>query len=101
MKAIRNLMTLAGFSLVLFALGAPGARGQIANPAQFAGTFTLPIDAQWGAVTLPAGNYTLRYGTQGKGNHRLVIVRGEVPGFGYQGKRVFTSQLRGPLRLLP
>ena len=79
MKTIRSLMTLAGLSLVLFALGATGARGQIAYPARFAGTFTLPFEAQWGTMTLPAGDYTLQYGTLDNG-HRLVLVQGTAKG---------------------
>lgn len=63
MKTIRKLTTMLGLTLVLFALGAIEARGQILNSTQFVGTFTLPISAQWGTTTLPAGNYTLRYGT--------------------------------------
>jgi hypothetical protein len=82
MKTIRSLMTLAGLSLVLFALGATGARGQLVYPAHFAGTFTLPSEAQWGAMTLPAGDYTLQYGAQENG-HRLVLVRGTARGSPY------------------
>lgn len=63
MKTIRNLTTTFGLSLVLVALGTIGARGQVLNSTQFVGTFTLPIPAKWGTTTLPAGNYTLHYGT--------------------------------------
>ena len=63
MKTIRSLMTLAGLSVMLFALGATGAKAQaIANP-DFAGTFTLSNNAQWGNVALPAGHYKLYHGT--------------------------------------
>jgi hypothetical protein len=63
MKTIRSLMTLAGLSVMLFALGATGAKAQALRSADFAGTFTLSNNAQWGAMALPAGNYTLRYGS--------------------------------------
>ncbi|HXH51113.1 MAG TPA: hypothetical protein VNM47_17375 [Terriglobia bacterium] len=78
MKTIRSLMTLAGLSVVLFALGATGAKAQaLANP-DFAGTFTLSNNAQWGNVALPAGNYTLRYGSLY--GSRFVEVRGTEKG---------------------
>jgi len=63
MKTVRRLTTMLGLTLVLIALGAISARGQFLDSTQFVGTFTLPISAQWGTTTLPAGNYTLRYGT--------------------------------------
>ena len=79
MKMIRNLTTWAGFSLVLFALGAIGASGQISYPAHFAGKFTLPTAAQWGKMTLPVGEYTMRYGIDESG-HGLVLVQGAAEG---------------------
>lgn len=63
MKKIRNLMPLVGLSVVLFALGATGAKAQTLKMADFAGTFTLSNNAQWGDLALPAGNYLLRYGS--------------------------------------
>src|SRR5574338_341414 len=63
MKTIRRLTTMIGLTLVLIALGAISARGQFLDSTQFVGTFTLPISAHWGTTTLPAGDYTLRYGT--------------------------------------
>lgn len=63
MRSTRNFLTLAGLSLVLLFLGATGARGQVLNPPHFVGSFTLPFNAQWGTMNLPAGDYTLRYGT--------------------------------------
>ena len=62
MKTIRSLMTLAGLFLVLFALSATGAKAQNLSSASFSGNFTLPVAAQWGEMTLPAGNYTLGVG---------------------------------------
>jgi hypothetical protein len=79
MKTIRSLMTLAGLSLVLFALSATGAKGQILHSTHFAGTFTLPFEAQWGKMTLPAGDYTLEYGLL-NGGGPLVVVRGKAEG---------------------
>lgn len=62
MKTIRNLMTLAGLSVMLFALSATGAKAQMLTSTGFAGKFTLPSAAQWGTMVLPAGNYSLSYG---------------------------------------
>ena len=90
MKTIRGLMTLAGLSLMLLALGAAGAKGQGSNSTRFAGTFTLPLEAQWGKMTLPAGDYTLQYDMQETGN-RLVVVRGTAKGSPYG------SIIAGPL----
>jgi hypothetical protein len=63
MKTIRSLTTNLGLSLVLFALGTTGAKAQMLSATDFAGTFSLSNNAQWGNVALPAGNYTLRYGS--------------------------------------
>jgi hypothetical protein len=78
MKTIRSLMTSAGLAVMLFTLGAIGAKAQaLANP-DFAGTFTLSNNAQWGRMSLPAGNYTLRYG--GLSGSYFVEVRGTEKG---------------------
>jgi hypothetical protein len=79
MRTIRSLTTLAGLSLVLFALGVVGAKGQATYSTHFAGTFTFPSQAQWGKITLPAGEYTMQYGVQDNG-HGLVVVRGTAKG---------------------
>jgi hypothetical protein len=79
MKRIRSLMTLAGFSLALVAFGAAGARAQVLTTTNLVGTFTLPFAAQWGAVTLPAGDYTLRYGVA-PGGTAVVEVQGTAKG---------------------
>jgi hypothetical protein len=63
MKTIRKIAIVVGVSLALFALGATGARAQAIESPGFTGTFTLPAETHWGAMTLPAGAYTLRYGT--------------------------------------
>lgn len=79
MKTIRGLMTLAALSVMLLALGAAGAKGQSFYSTRFAGSFTLPFEAQWGKMTLPAGDYTLQYGMHEYG-HGLVVVRGTANG---------------------
>jgi hypothetical protein len=80
MKTIRSLMTLAGLSLVLFALSATGAKAQNITAASFSGTFTLPVAAQWGKMTLPAGEYTLSYGQAFNGGTYIVAVAGKADG---------------------
>jgi hypothetical protein len=90
MKKILNLVTLAGLSLAFLALGAAGAKAQTVYSTRFVGTFTLPFEAQWGALTLPAGDYTLEYGMQESG-HRLAFVRGTEKG------RPYGMILAGPL----
>lgn len=74
MKTIQRLTTLAGLSLVLFALGATGARAQAIKTPHFAGTFNLPFEAQWGRATLPAGNYSLYYGRLHDGARMVEVV---------------------------
>ena len=71
-------MTLAGLSVVLFALGATGAKAQAVTMTNFAGTFTLSNPAEWGSMVLPAGNYSLRYGTMN--DTYFVEVRGTTKG---------------------
>jgi hypothetical protein len=81
MKTIRNLAILSGLFLALFALAATGARAQVgqgASTINFIGAFTLPSDAQWGTMTLPAGEYTLNYGNR-YGSYS-VEVRGTAKG---------------------
>ncbi|HET9179189.1 MAG TPA: hypothetical protein VFQ24_12600 [Terriglobia bacterium] len=79
MKTIRISVTLVGLSLALFALSSVGARGQGVHTTHFAGTFTLPFEAQWGKMTLPAGDYTLQYDTLDNGAG-LVVVQGTDKG---------------------
>jgi hypothetical protein len=83
MKTIRSLMTLAGLSLVIFALGVTGAQAQQApslSITHFGGTFTLPLEAQWGRMTLPAGQYSLYYGSVQDGSASMVEVAGKAKG---------------------
>ena len=77
MKTIRNMAIVMGFSLALFALAATGANAQVLSKANFSGTFTLPVQAQWGTVTLPAGDYTLHYGHLAMGGPYAVEIVGE------------------------
>ena len=80
MKTIRNLMTLAGLSALFLALGAAGARAQsIPNP-NLAGRFNLPFEAQWGATTLPVGEYSLYYGRLLNGGIPMVEIVGKDKG---------------------
>lgn len=62
MKNVRNWVSLVGMTMVAFALCATGARAQAFSTTNFAGTFTLPVEAQWGNVALQPGNYELYYG---------------------------------------
>ena len=77
MKIIRNWVTLASFSVVVFALCAAGARAQSLRTTHFAGTFTLPFEAQWGRVALPAGEYRLAYGRLYEGGVKMVEIVGK------------------------
>ena len=79
MKTIRNLMALAGLFVAFLALGTAGAKGQVLDTPSFTGTFTLPVEAQWGKMTLPAGDYTLKFGLLSTG-HALVEVKGRAEG---------------------
>jgi hypothetical protein len=79
MKKIRNLMTFGGLFVAVLALGTTGARAQRLYSTQFAGTFTIPFEVQWGTMTLPAGEYTLSYGIQRSGAN-LVEIAGKAKG---------------------
>jgi hypothetical protein len=83
MKTIRNLMAFVGLFVGFLALGAAGAKGQVLDTPRFTGTFTLPLEAQWGKMTLPAGDYTLKFGLLSTG-HSLVEVKGRAEG-GFHG----------------
>jgi hypothetical protein len=79
MKSIRSLATMFGLSLMLAAFGAAGARAQGFTMTGVGGSFNLPLEAQWGSMTLPAGTYTLQYGYAPSGMP-VVEVRGEAKG---------------------
>lgn len=61
MRTIQRLTILAGLPLLVLALGATGAKAQGRSGTEFVGTFTLPIEAQWGGTIMPAGEYSLYY----------------------------------------
>jgi hypothetical protein len=77
MKTIRSLMILAGLSLAVLALGATGAKAWSPEGTEFAGTFTLPAEAQWGSAILPVGEYSLYYSHPPKGAPLMVEVIGK------------------------
>jgi hypothetical protein len=79
MKTTRNYITLVGLFAAFLALSAAGARAQGLYPTQFAGSFTLPSGAQWGEITLPAGDYNLSYGQLFQGV-TTVYVAGKADG---------------------
>ena len=79
MKTIRSLMILGAFSVALLALMETGAKAQVALPS-FSGTFTLPAETHWGAMTLPAGDYTLKYGYSLTSSILMVEIAGEAKG---------------------
>jgi len=80
MKTIRTFMTLAGLCMVLVALGAISASAAVISFPRFTGSFTLPTQAQWGAMTLPAGNYSLHYGQAFNGGTNAVEVVNQADG---------------------
>lgn len=80
MKTIRSLTILAGLPLLVLALGATGAKAQSLRGSDFAGTFTLPFEAQWGSTILPAGEYSLYYGQPFAGGPLTVEVLGKEKG---------------------
>ena len=80
MKTIRTFMTLAGLCVVLVALGATEASAAVISFPRFTGSFTLPTQAQWGAMTLPAGNYSLYYGQAFNGGTNAVEVVNQADG---------------------
>lgn len=80
MKTIRNFMILVGTSLAVLVLAATGAKGQTLDTTYLTGTFTLPFEAQWGHMTLPAGEYTMKYGRLFEGGIAVVGVVGKAEG---------------------
>jgi hypothetical protein len=80
MKTIRTFMTLAGLCVALVALGATSASAAVISFARFTGSFTLPTQAQWGPMTLPAGNYSLYYGRAFNGGTNAVEVVNRADG---------------------
>lgn len=79
MKKFQSFVIWAGLSLALFALAVTAARAQVLDSPRFTGTVTLPFDVQWETLTLPAGEYTLKYGSISSGT-ALVVVTGKAEG---------------------
>lgn len=78
MKKIRRLTTLLGL-LVLFAtMGVTGVKAQVLSNASFTGSLTLPSETHWGSMTLPAGTYTLDYGSLGLRGLYVVEITGQA-----------------------
>jgi hypothetical protein len=83
MKSIRNLVAMVGLAVMLFALGVTGAKAQQSRSlsvTDFGGTFTLPKDAVWGKMTLPAGDYNFYYGSISGGGVNAVEIVGKAEG---------------------
>jgi hypothetical protein len=80
MRIIENLMILAALSVVLVAMSATGARAQLITYPEFVGSFTLPVQASWGSMTLPPGSYGLYYGMPFKGGLKVVEVVNKADG---------------------
>lgn len=59
-------------TLVTLAVGLSTATGKAQE--QYKGTFTLPFQAQWGPLTLPAGDYTIDLQSSADS---FLVVRGE------------------------
>lgn len=77
MKRLRTLIVPISVLAIFFGLAVTGANAQILKVTDIAGKFTLPFEAQWGRMTLPAGNYNLYYGSVTKSGLRVVEVAGE------------------------
>lgn len=101
MKTLRKIALLSAASLALAAFGAAGARAQGFTMTDVGGTFTLPLQALWGTMTLPAGSYTLQYGyapsglpvveVQGKAKespHGIIAAQGHSRASGTQNSIV-------------
>ena len=80
MKTIRSLMILGALSVALLALWVTGAKAQVITLLSFSGTFTLPVETHWGAMTLPAGDYRLKYGYSQTSSTLMVEIAGEAKG---------------------
>ena len=65
---------------MLLAVGATGAKAQTLSTTSFGGTFTLSHAAQLGNVGLPAGEYSLYFGSPTNSGKSAVEVVGEAKG---------------------
>lgn len=79
MKTNRSFLPLVGFFVAFLALGVSGSRAQNLHSTEFVGTVTLPFAAQWGELTLPAGEYKISYGALFDGSE-FVAVEGKAEG---------------------
>lgn len=74
MKRIRNLVAVGMLGSALLAAGAfTRARAEM---DQVTGTFTLPFDVRWAAVSLPAGDYSFSLETTDSGAHLVHLYHG-------------------------
>ena len=80
MKNIKRMIIWAGLSLAIVAMGTIGAKAQLIPLPEFTGSFTLPVRTQWGAMALPAGQYSLYYGAPFKGGSYAVEVVNSADG---------------------
>jgi hypothetical protein len=69
MNATRNYIWFGSFLLALLVL-CSGA--QLATGQAVAGEFTLPFDAQWGHISLPAGHYSFTLGKGPRGGMQIL-----------------------------
>lgn len=79
MKSIRVCLTVVGLTLVSLVAGVSGARAQTLQATVFSGTINLPAQAEWQGKVLPAGEYSLHYGTRVDGI-QLVEIEGKTRG---------------------
>ena len=80
MKTTKKLIIWAGLSLALVAMGATATKAQLIPLPEFTGSFTLPVRAQWGEASLPAGHYSLYYGAPFEGGSHAVEVLNSADG---------------------
>lgn len=73
MKAIRSYLTVVGLNLMFLVAGVAGARAQTLRVTEFSGTINLPVETQWQGATLPAGSYSLYYGTRVGGTYYVEL----------------------------
>ena len=80
MNRFRKLIVLASVLVTFLGLAVTGTKAQNLRITEFAGKFSLPFTAQWGAITLPPGNYNLYYGDLTASGFRVVEVADEDQG---------------------
>jgi hypothetical protein len=80
MKTLRIVLVPVSLLVMCLGLAATGTKAQSLRITDFAGKFTLPFTAQWGAITLPPGNYNLYYGDLTARGFRIVEIADEDQG---------------------